>query len=496
MEESDKKSDKVIRRVSSRSRRIALRARRENEESTSDSEHDDQSPKVTRKLEHKALVSRNSQQKIIISSPRFELVPRDNYRLLGTIIGICHLNISFFHLWLAASIYNLQRNFIMLAQTVRELPQPQRNLSSLSKTIEVSSEEDCRQSTPSSQFAKNCKQNGEGTRKTTQSLVVEDQTCESEDADYVSDHSTYSRPRKSTTELDMSMDESLAESSGRESGYLSGIDMSFLNRSSTSSDSPAVSPKSMTLAHAATTRAQESFHLKQLRHGAVAEIVTKIPAPKVTLPQQPSVKGSTHIESVSVPDYSTSAKLLQESVLETKYVTAIFEMTVGGIDELIGDVLSELKAWFNGEKGLMGIACEIQWSVPERFRKRALEMRMKAALHASLRENNLRVLNLKNNTGIYMPLTLASAVTQENCGRDQRLNSFQGIYRRCYESLLPYQHKETSEWHKDYWSLEDADKRRSAPTPNPQQFIFGNNPTQLDKGSLIALNVIALKLLN
>lgn len=499
MEEADNISNRVIRRVSSRSRRIALRARRETEESTSESEHDQQSPKLGRKTDYKTLGVKNTQLKLALCSPRIDIIPRDNYKVLNAILGICHLNISFFHIWLVASIYNLQKSFSMLARTVRELPQPQRNLNSLSKNVDKN-EEDCKSflKNPSNQFARNRKQTSEGGKLLLKSrcFIDDPNTGESEDADYMSDdHSTYSRPHKSVTELDVSMDESLAESSGRESGYLSGIDLSFLNRSSTSSTSPAVSPQSITLAHDCG-RPMESFHLRSLKHGAVAEVVAKVPAPAVALPQQPSTKGNSFAETQNILDSSSTVELLRNSVIETKYVTAIFEMTVGGIDELIDDVLAELKSWFDGNRGLMGVACEVQWSVPEKYRNRSLEMRMKSALHASLRENNLRVLNLKNNTGIYLPLTLAAAVTQENCGRDQKMNSFQGIYRRFYESLLPCQHRETSEWHKDYWTLESSTTLRSLPTPKPQQFVFGSNPTQLDRGSLIALNVIALKIVN
>ncbi|EJW81372.1 hypothetical protein WUBG_07719 [Wuchereria bancrofti] len=73
--------------------------------------------------------------------------------------------------------------------------------------------------------------------------ATHDKSCESEDADYVSDYSTYGVQRsvtwKSVYELDMSMDESLPESCGRESGYLSGIDVRY---SISAAESPALSP--------------------------------------------------------------------------------------------------------------------------------------------------------------------------------------------------------------------------------------------------------------
>lgn len=52
---------------------------------------------------------------------------------------------------------------------------------------------------------------------------------------------------------------------------------------------------------------------------------------------------------------------------------------------------------------------------------------MKEALHHSLRQNNRRVLNMKSRTGNYhVPLTMISAITEENCARNCQLNCFQG----------------------------------------------------------------------
>uniref|UniRef100_A0A8R1XZX2 Uncharacterized protein n=1 Tax=Onchocerca volvulus TaxID=6282 RepID=A0A8R1XZX2_ONCVO len=275
--------------------------------------------------------------------------------------------------------------------------------------------------------------------------AVHDKSCESEDADYVSDYSTCgvqrNATRKSIYELDMSMDESLPESCGRESGYLSGIDVRY---SKSAAASPALSPL-----------------------------------------------GS---EEAKIPDYESTEKLLRDSIAETKYITTIFEFSSGGIVGLIDDVLNEFSLWFHEDIGLLGIACEIQWSVPEKHRHFASEKRMKEALHHSLRQNNRRVLNMKSKTGNYhLPLTMTSAVTEENCARDCQLNCFQGVYRRFYTSLLPYQHTDAGVWHRPYWNLHDS-SRPNPPKPNVEQFIFGRDATKLDVGSLVAVNVIALKI--
>uniref|UniRef100_A0A914WRH9 Uncharacterized protein n=1 Tax=Plectus sambesii TaxID=2011161 RepID=A0A914WRH9_9BILA len=128
---------------------------------------------------------------------------------------------------------------------------------------------------------------------------------------------------------------------------------------------------------------------------------------------------------VLIPDFESTAKFLIKSVNETKYVTAIFEATDGGIDVLIQDVLSEFQLWFE-ENGLLGIACEVHWSVPEKRRNRLVETRMKEGIHQALRKNNRKVMDLKNDKSRNLPLMLAESSTQENTFRQTTLNCFQG----------------------------------------------------------------------
>lgn len=79
--------------------------------------------------------------------------------------------------------------------------------------------------------------------------------------------------------------------------------------------------------------------------------------------------------------------------------------------------------------------------------------------------------------------------------RKIRVNLFVnlGVYRRFYTSLLPYQHRDAGVWHSPYWNLSDINQQ-SSQKPNPEQFIFGCDPTKLDVGSLVAVNVIALRI--
>lgn len=494
MEYMERKIDNIIRRVSSKSRRAARRARRVADESSSGSDVDELSPSLTTpKIEHKTLSNRRSMQKPS-SNSKLASSQSDNLREYLSVLGICPAKITYFHIWLAASIYQLQRNLLENANTKKFSSPVQKD----TVTENLANSHKC---SPEKQKGKPVSPSNETSRTTSQ--VVEglpqklsgyEKACETEDADYVSDYSIYSRPRKSINELDMSMDESIAESSGRESGYLSGIDLSFLSRGGPSSgNSPAISPQGTTL------RDKGLFHrplkLKSFTHGGLEEVSIKSIAPTLYVPHLPSTRDEVKSDA-QIHDYLSSALLLRDNVTETKYVTAIFEMTVGGIGELVDDVLNEFNLWFGENLTYMGIACELQWSVPEKYRDHAVEKRMKDALHYSLRQNNRRILDLKNNTGNHMPLTLSSAITEENCGRDQKLNCFQGIYRRFYDSLLPYQHAETGEWHKAYWNLKGANKGRTVPKPNPSQFIYGVQPTKLNIGSIIAVNVIALKLAN
>uniref|UniRef100_A0A915PRN5 Uncharacterized protein n=1 Tax=Setaria digitata TaxID=48799 RepID=A0A915PRN5_9BILA len=367
------------------------------------------------------------------------------------------------------------------------------------------------------------------TQATAVSSAAHDKSCESEDADYVSDYSVYgaqrSVTRKSVYELDMSMDESLPESCGRESGYLSGVDVRY---SISAAESPALSPLGVAFFRTQPlfqrtlgTITQQSFDSEELQKKEKTKLEM------VAIPQQVGTTRDLKLqdEDAEIPDYASTEKLLRDSIAETKYITTVFELSSGGIVGLIDDVLNEFSLWFHEEIGLLGIACEVHWSVPERHRHLASEKSQgptalpvevtlgvpliwaansislpymyflrKEALHHSLRQNNRRVLNMKSKTGNYhLPLTMISAVTEENCARDCQLKCFQGVYRRFYTSLLPYQHTEAGVWHRPYWNLRDT-SRTNSPKPNPEQFIFGNDPTKLDVGSLVAINVVALKI--
>ncbi|KAM3727083.1 Photosystem I assembly protein [Dirofilaria immitis] len=328
--------------------------------------------------------------------------------------------------------------------------------------------------------------------------AAHDKSCESEDADYVSDYSTCgvqrSATRKYVYELDMSMDESLPESCGRESGYLSGIDVRY---SISAAESPALSPLGVALFRTQSlfqrtleTITQQSFDSEESQKNEKSNLKA------IGIPRQVSITTDLKLqnEEAKIPDYASTEKLLQDSVAETKYITTIFEFSSGGIVDLIDDILNEFSLWFHEEIGLLGIACEVQWSVPEKHRHLASEKRMKEALHYSLRQNNRRVLNMKSRIGNYhLPLTMTSAITEENCARNCQLNCFQGIYRRFYTSLLPYQHADAGIWHRPYWNFNDSSQPNPS-KPNLEQFIFGRDATKLDVGSLVAVNVIALKI--
>lgn len=209
--------------------------------------------------------------------------------------------------------------------------------------------------------------------------ATHDKSCESEDADYVSDYSTYgvqrSATRKSVYELDMSMDESLPESCGRESGYLSGIDV---RHSISAAESPALSPLGVAFFRAQPlfqrtlgTITQQSFDSEELQKNGKGNLKA------VAIPRQIGTARDLKLqdEEAKIPDYVSTEKLLRDSIAETKYITTIFELSSGGIVGLIDDVLNEFSLWFHEEIDLLGIACEVQWSVPEKYRHFASEKR-------------------------------------------------------------------------------------------------------------------------
>lgn len=214
---------------------------------------------------------------------------------------------------------------------------------------------------------------------TPKSLTTPDKSCESEDADCVSDYSTYALQRgatqKSVCELDMSVDESLAESCGRESGYLSGIDMRY---SISTTESPALSPLgvvyfraqplSLPALAAVTQQPIESDELKKNEKSHLQAI---------TIPRQTDRTTDLKLqhEEATIPDYSSTEQLLRDSIVETKYITTIFESSSGGIVDLIDEVLKEFSLWFSEGTSLLGIACEVQWSVPDKYRHFASEKR-------------------------------------------------------------------------------------------------------------------------
>lgn len=323
-------------------------------------------------------------------------------------------------------------------------------------------------------------------------LVTHEKSCDSEDVDYMSDYSpgeTQQNPtQKSVNELDVSMDESLAESCERESGYLSGIEARNI---ASRADSPNGN-NTVTRGQPPLQRTLEPI-IQQSCDNNEPDKRRKDFTKAIAVPRQLSVGHDLKLQEdkAEVLDYESAKQLLRNSVVETKYITTVFEISSSGITKLIDDIRNELNLWFNEESDLLGVALEVHWSVPRKRRSHNSEIRMKEAIHHSLRENNRRVLDMKSKNGKYfLPLTMLSAVTEENCIYDRKLDCFKGVYRRFYKSLLPYQHTETANWHKPYWNFPDTNHKE----PNPNQFIYGKKAPKLKRDSLVAINVIALKI--
>ncbi|KAE9555110.1 hypothetical protein FO519_001685 [Halicephalobus sp. NKZ332] len=155
------------------------------------------------------------------------------------------------------------------------------------------------------------------------------------------------------------------------------------------------------------------------------EIVTQR-IPKANLFQQSQkeyAKSEIQIRPTSV---NTAIRYLQSRVRETKYITAVFESANGGLDEMLDDVLKEFALWLGEKSALLGVAVEMHWSVPEKFRSRVAEISLKDGLHRELRNNNRRVLNLYEECRDRLPSNFIESKIEENCSREKNVNAFQG----------------------------------------------------------------------
>ena len=87
-------------------------------------------------------------------------------------------------------------------------------------------------------------------------------------------------------------------------------------------------------------------------------------------------KSELHIRPTSRSRSAESAiHFLKRRVRETKYVTAVFESATGGLADMIDDVLKEFTLWLGEKSALLGIAVEMHWSVPEKWRSRVMEIK-------------------------------------------------------------------------------------------------------------------------
>lgn len=275
--------------------------------------------------------------------------------------------------------------------------------------------------------------------------------------------------------------ESYAESSGYESGYMSNIELAVRDCLSESDHSifsfallSPINRKKIRMApNIYNQRSLESLNIKQLS--------------PVTLPK------SITLTKLSRAPRDLTDTFLRRSIFKTKFITTVFEATNTGIEDLLEDVQNELNMWFG--KKMIGVACELHWSVPEKHRNRTLEAKMKEAIHLSLRINNRRLLYLRGPKGA-LPLRLAEGTTKENCFRNKKMDTFEGVYQRCYSNLLPYFHEETPIWHAPYWTLESGRLLNVGQVlrPRPSEFLFGNKSSSLQTTTLLALNIAALQI--
>lgn len=73
--------------------------------------------------------------------------------------------------------------------------------------------------------------------------------------------------------------------------------------------------------------------------------------------------------------YDGAIDFLRDRIKETKYVTAVFESATGGLAPILPDTVKEFRHWLGPKSRLLAVACEVHWSVPERQRSRAIEIK-------------------------------------------------------------------------------------------------------------------------
>ncbi|KAI1726525.1 cadherin domain-containing protein [Ditylenchus destructor] len=188
-------------------------------------------------------------------------------------------------------------------------------------------------------------------------------------------------------------------------------------------------------------------------------------------------------------------EFLKSRIRETKYVTAVFESHKGGLRSVIDDVTREFAHWLGPKSRLLAVACEVHWSVPEKVRSRAMEIEMKDCLHRALRDNNQRVLNIYEEIRRDLPLSFIESKTEESCGKESRVDAFQGIYRRYYPEMLELQDPVTINSHKSYWTLDNLKNGNKALLkPAPAKFLHRHSISQLARKSVVAINMATLRL--
>ncbi|KAF1758709.1 hypothetical protein GCK72_015169 [Caenorhabditis remanei] len=202
------------------------------------------------------------------------------------------------------------------------------------------------------------------------------------------------------------------------------------------------------------------------------------------LPSEKIERSATLSNLTSSEEEDPIERFMKSHIYKTKMITTVFEAKDRGFEEISGDVIHEIDRWFES-KNMMAVACELHWSVPTSKRSRQLECKLKEKLLQALRENNKRLLYLRGMGHGKTPVKLAESKTMENISKDRETDSVRGIYQRSYTRLLPYLHKETPEWHSQYWTLQDLENSDDVTSPEypiqpmPQKFLFDTEPSDL-----------------
>jgi hypothetical protein len=164
------------------------------------------------------------------------------------------------------------------------------------------------------------------------------------------------------------------KSTQAESGYLSALELSIPRSTSMwSQTSPAIESPPIRERHRARSSSRGTIFDRNVSIRSKSRATTPESQRRSRLSAAKSEINLRRYERSSSVGWAL--EMLRDRVQETKYVTAVFESTRGGIYPILPDILKELGHWLGPKSRLLAVACEVHWSVPESVRSRVVEIK-------------------------------------------------------------------------------------------------------------------------